>query len=151
MRKLKLKGIIFLLTGMTIFSVFNSPIWASSPIRLLVTPKPLQAPSETTFIVVSEKVIPATIELAFDNHTHTVLPLKKEATHEYAASYLIRSPGPLQVTVEDSHHHPLLNQSYIVSKAPSHFFSKVVIAVIFFGISIWYWRRAQRYTGGQRK
>lgn len=147
----KFKGIIFLLAGIMFFSVFNSPIWASSAIRLVVTPKPVQAPSETTFIVVSQKVIPGTIELEFDNHTHIVLPLKKEATHEYAASYLIRSPGHLSVTVDDRYHHPLLNENYVVSKAPSHFLSKVVIAVIFFGISIWYWRRAQRYTGPQQK
>ncbi len=142
-----IKSIIAVLFIGLAFSFGSTPaLAAGTSIHLVVSPKPVKAPGETTFIVVSAQFIPDQLQLQLNTQKPIVLTLKKEAAHEYAASFFLRSTGRLKVRVTDKTHHILLQDSYTVSKAPSNIAGKVVIAVIFFGVSIWYWRKAQRYT-----
>ncbi|PSR26511.1 MAG: hypothetical protein C7B43_13615 [Sulfobacillus benefaciens] len=128
----------------------STPVLAASGIRLIVSPKPLKAPSETTFIVVTSHSIPTRLQLQLNTESPVRIPLKKEAAHTYAASHFIRSTGRLKVVVAGKDHRILLQKSYAVSKAPSNIVGKVIIAVIFFGVSIWYWRKGQRYTASPK-
>ena len=119
---------------------------ASSNIRLIVRPKPVEAPSQTTFIVVSDQIVPTHLVLQLNGQKPIRLTLKKEAAHDYAASHFIRSTGRLKVVIAGKNRRLLLQKSYTVVKGPSDIVTKVIVAALFFGVSFWYWRKAQRYT-----
>lgn len=125
---------------------FSALTWAAPAVQMVVTPTPVQAPAETTFIVVSHKAVPVALELRVTGQKTVRVALKKEAAHEYAGSYLLRQTGQLRASALTSSGQILISKSYRITKAPSHLFSKVIIAIIFFAVSIWYWRKSQRYS-----
>ncbi len=125
---------------------FSALTWAAPAVQMVVTPTPVQAPAETTFIVVSQKAVPAVLELRITGQKAVRVALKKEAAHEYAGAYLLRQTGQLRASALTSSGKILISKSYRITKAPSHLFSKVIIAIIFFAVSIWYWRKSQRYS-----
>ena len=142
--------IVFMLSAMLLILESN-PVGASGALRLIVSPNPVKAPSKTTFIVVSAQKIPSTIELQFQRGHPVVLHLKKEAPHDYAASYFIRSSGQLQVNVRNQSHQIILHTVYKVSNSPTNLVGALLIVVLFFVVSIWYWRKSQRRYQGSPK
>ncbi|POB09800.1 MAG: hypothetical protein C7B44_15535 [Sulfobacillus thermosulfidooxidans] len=126
--------------------IVSSFAWASSRTELVVTPTPVQAPSETTFIVVSHSLVPTVIDLKITGQKTVHVALKKAAAHEYAGSYLLRTTGEMTATALTRSGQVLITRQYHVTKAPSHLFSKIVVAIVFFGVSIYYWRKSQRYA-----
>ncbi len=124
---------------------------AAPAVQMVVSPHPVQAPAETTFIVVSAHLVPKDMMLQIAGQKAVHVAIKKEAPHEYAGAYLLRTTGTLKATALTASHQVVISRTYTIHKAPSHLFSKILVGIVFFGVSIWYWRRSQQRYAPPKK
>lgn len=129
----------------------ESPVLAASlPGTLHPLPNPPGAPRTDTFLVTipHRQVIPTRAVFRFrgkpGEQSTTQSGLKKLNRYQYVATWNARSTGHLSVRILSNQNQLVAQGQYRVAKSKASPVGRILIGVVFIGVSLWFWWRQQR-------
>jgi hypothetical protein len=134
------------------------PVYATAlPGKLTALPNPPGAPERNIFLVTFPHGHATPVEAVFHFHpSHgsrqtIVAPLKKLNRYQYEAVWTAVALGRVQVKVYGRHQALLAQDQYPVVQAKPDVVGRVIVGGLFIAVSLWFWRRQQRYYRDPRR
>lgn len=124
---------------------------AHSPANIHALPDPPGAPETDTFLVTvpHHQAVPSRAVFRFTSlagHQTTVTePFKKLNQYQWETIFAAKSEGHLTLDVYTAGGHLIAKDSYPVSRSKNNPFGRIVIGALFIGVSLWFWRRQQKF------
>lgn len=139
-----------LVTAMALVALTTVTTFAAGTATIRSNPAHLEAPATEVFIISVPKdsgLVPAKAIVRYVGKTsHYQMTLKKAASLSWGGSVYASVPGTLTVDVYTKTGQLLKSQDFVVHKAKESWAPRIVIAALFIGIALWYWRRMQQVT-----
>ncbi|MCY0879168.1 MAG: hypothetical protein OWU84_09540 [Firmicutes bacterium] len=156
--KTRLRGGAILAAVAAAAVLFSTPAYgASLSGKVIALPNPPEAPARNVFVVTfpHHRVHPVEAVFRFLPSTGAretqSASLDKVNRYEYETAWEAPAEGRLTVDIYGQHHVLLAAAQYRVVRAKGDIVSRVVIGGLFIAVSLWFWRRQQRFYRDPRR